>query len=318
MARIGFHASHELFSPSTLLRCAVRAEQAGFSGGSCSDHFHPWTERGGQSGFAWSWLGAAMAQTSLPWGTVCAPGQRYHPAIVAQAAATLAAMYPDRFWLALGTGEALNEHITGSDWPSPDVRKQRLRQSVDVIRALWRGELVTHHGLIHVHEARLFTLPPAPPPLLGAAISEESARWAGTWADGLLTVSKKPQELRQTIAAFRESAGTDKPVYIQTAISFANSDAEAVAAAHDRWRHATLTGEQLADLRSPGQFDRAAEQASPEEVAACVRASSDLQLHKSWLQEDLAGGADMIYLHPIGPNLEQCIDEFGERVIPEL
>jgi G6PDH family F420-dependent oxidoreductase len=135
MATIGFHASHELFPPGELLRLVQAAEQAGFGAAMCSDHFHPWTERQGQSGHAWAWLGAVLQATSLPFGVVCAPGQRYHPAIIAQAAATLASMYPGRFWVAFGTGQNLNEHITGSPWPSKPERQERLLESVGVVRA---------------------------------------------------------------------------------------------------------------------------------------------------------------------------------------
>jgi coenzyme F420-dependent glucose-6-phosphate dehydrogenase len=144
VTRIGYHASHEQFRPSTLLACVQQAEQAGFEAAMCSDHFHPWNEDQGQSGFAWSWLGSALQATTLTMGTVCAPGQRYHPAIIAQAAATLAEMHPDRFWVALGSGQSLNEHVTGGGWPTKAERNERLLECVEIMRALWRGETVIH------------------------------------------------------------------------------------------------------------------------------------------------------------------------------
>lgn len=144
MTVYGFHASHEQVHPTELLAAARRAEQAGFTAAMCSDHFSPWSARQGQSAFAWSWLGAALQATDLPFGVVTAPGQRYHPAVSAQAIATLAAMYPGRFWAALGTGEASNEHITGDRWPRKDMRAARLRECVEVIRALLAGEEVSH------------------------------------------------------------------------------------------------------------------------------------------------------------------------------
>src|SRR3712207_4419898 len=137
---IGFHCSHEQYPPSALLDLARRAERAGFEAAMCSDHFHPWSERQGHSGFTWSWLGSAFEATRMSFGTVCAPGQRYHPAIVAQAAGTLAEMYGDRFWLALGSGEALNEAITGASWPDKAQRHARLLECVEIMRALWAGE----------------------------------------------------------------------------------------------------------------------------------------------------------------------------------
>src|SRR3954471_20378122 len=149
MALIGYHCSHEQFPPSELLSLASLAHRVGFRAAMSSDHFNPWSERQGQSGFAWSWLGAAMQATRLPFGVVNAPGQRYHPAIIAQAAATLAEMFPGRFWMALGTGQALNEHITGDRWIPKPERRARLKESVDVIRALFAGEEVEHNPQGH-------------------------------------------------------------------------------------------------------------------------------------------------------------------------
>jgi G6PDH family F420-dependent oxidoreductase len=179
MTTIGYHASHEQFAPSELRDCVIAAERAGFAAAMCSDHFAPWSRRQGHSGFAWAWLGAALQATTLSLGVVNAPGDRYHPAIIAQAAATLAEMFPGRFWLALGSGQALNEHITGARWPPKPERNARLLECVAVMRALWRGETVTHHGLIEVEEARLWSLPQSPPQVVGAALSEETAELAG-------------------------------------------------------------------------------------------------------------------------------------------
>jgi G6PDH family F420-dependent oxidoreductase len=184
MATIGFHAPHEQFSPSHLLQFVQRAEQAGFGAAMCSDHFHPWSERQGHSGFAWSWLGAAMQSTRFTHGVVCAPGQRYHPAIIAQAAATLAEMYPQRFWIAVGSGEALNEHITGDVWPPKWVRNARLKECIDVMRALWAGETVEHDGLVRVRDAKLYSRPAQPPAIIGAALTPETAERMGAWPTG--------------------------------------------------------------------------------------------------------------------------------------
>src|ERR1041384_850593 len=144
MTEYGIHASHEQIPPADLLTAVIAAERAGFDAAMSSDHFSPWSARQGQSGFAWAWLGAALQATNLPFGVVNAPGQRDHPAIIAQAIGTLGAMYPGRFWAALGTGEASNEHITGAAWPRKDIRTARLRECVDVIRALLDGEEVSH------------------------------------------------------------------------------------------------------------------------------------------------------------------------------
>src|SRR3990170_4026998 len=138
-AVIGFHASHEQIGPDRLLRLVQAAEAAGFDAGMCSDHWAPWSEEQGESGFAWSWLGAALQATSLSFGVVNAPGQRYHPAIIAQAAATLSVMFPGRFWVALGSGQLLNEHITGAGWPAKPARNDRLRECAEIMRLLWAG-----------------------------------------------------------------------------------------------------------------------------------------------------------------------------------
>ena len=226
---------HEQIPPSELLRTVQLAEQAGFDAAMSSDHFSPWSERQGESGFAWSWLGATMATTNLPFGVVTAPGQRYHPAIIAQAAATLSEMFPGRFWMALGSGEASNEHITGDRWPAKDVRTRRLAECVAVIRALL-GEEVSHDGLVRVDRARLYTLPTQAPPLIGAAVSSATAEFAGSWADGLITVNQSSDLLREVLAAFDAGGGRDKPRYLQVHVSWADSDDEALTIAHDQWR----------------------------------------------------------------------------------
>src|SRR3954451_13315798 len=170
MPVIGFHNSHEQVHPTQLLAATQHAEAVGFTAAMSSDHFSPWSARQGQSAFGWTWLGAAMATTGLPFGAVNAPGQRYHPAIVAQAIGTLGAMFPGRFWVALGSGEASNEHITGQGWPRKAVRDARLRECVDVIRALLAGEEVSHDGLVSVDRAKLWTLPDVQPALIAPAV----------------------------------------------------------------------------------------------------------------------------------------------------
>jgi len=178
MATIGFHASHEQISPRRLLQDVQLAEQAGFDAAMCSDHIEPWSARQGHAGFAWSWLGAALATTGLRFGVVTAPGQRYHPAIIAHASATLADMFPGRFWMAPGSGEYMNEHITGQAWPPKETRQRRLEECVDIIRRLHAGDVVTHHGLVTVEQTRIWDVPETKPPLIAPAVSVETARRA--------------------------------------------------------------------------------------------------------------------------------------------
>jgi probable non-F420 flavinoid oxidoreductase len=283
-----------------------------------SDHFSPWSERQGESGFAWSFLGAALQATSLPFGIVNAPGQRYHPAIVAQAAATLCELFPGRLWVALGTGEASNEHITGEPWPSKATRNARLRECVEVMRALFAGEVVDHDGLVRVDRARLWTLPDEPPRLLGAAVSEETARWCGSWADGLVTINQPRERLERIVAAYREGGGGDRPVHLQVHLSWAPSDEEALRIAHDQWRTNVFSPPLCWDLATVEQFDLAATHVRPEDVRASVLVSADLARHASWLRELTELGFEQIHLHHVGQDLRPFIDAFGERVLPEL
>ncbi|MGD9714082.1 MAG: TIGR03885 family FMN-dependent LLM class oxidoreductase, partial [Thermomicrobiales bacterium] len=258
MAIIGYHASHEQFPPAELLRCVQAAEHAGFAAAMCSDHLAPWSEQQGESGFAWSWLGAAMQATALSFGVVNAPGVRYHPAIIAQAAATLAEMFPGRFWVALGSGQLINEQVTGEQWPAKPERNERLRECVDIIRALWDGETVTHHGLVHVTEGRVWSLPEQPPMIVGPALSVETAEFAGGWADALITVNAPREHLQRMIDAFRRGGGEGKQLFLQCHLSFAPTEDEASANAFDQWRTTILPPITAESIRTPGQLEAAA------------------------------------------------------------
>jgi coenzyme F420-dependent glucose-6-phosphate dehydrogenase len=314
----GYHNSHEQFSPADLLRWTQSAEEAGFNAGFCSDHIAPWSETQGESGFAWSWLGAAMQATSLPFGAFTTPGYRYHPAIIAQAIATLNVMFPGRYFSALGAGEALNEHITGGRWPLKDERYERLSECVEIIRALLAGETVTHSGRVTVHEAKIWSIPEEMPTIIGGALSEESARRIGSWADGMITVNAAPEKLRALIAAFREVAGDQAPVYIQSHLSFADTEEQARANAYDQWRANVLAGDLGADVWSVRHFDAAAAYVRPEDMDASVRISSDLGRHREWIHEDLELGVQGIFLHNVGHNQDQFIEAFGKDVLPEF
>jgi probable non-F420 flavinoid oxidoreductase len=316
---ISFHCSHEQHSPSALLRHVRHAEDAGFGAAMCSDHFHPWSQRQGHSGFAWSWLGSALHATALTFGTVCAPGQRYHPAVIAQAAATLAEMYPDRFWLAVGSGERLNEGITGAGWPHKDDRNRRLEEAVRMMRSLWAGDAVSARGLVSSENARLYVRPGKPPLVFGAALSPETARWVGAWADGLITVAGPTENMRAVVDAFREGGGASKPMFLQVALSFAPTDEQAMAAAMDQWRHAALPRESLADLATPDAFDAVAAGIRPEQLRTRVRVSSEVNCHVDWLRADRALGFERIYLHNVArDHQEWFIDVFGDEVLGEF
>jgi probable non-F420 flavinoid oxidoreductase len=316
MAIIGYHASHEQYAPGALLAHVRQAEAAGFGAAMCSDHFHPWAAEQGQSGFAWSWLGAALQATSLSFGTVNAPGYRYHPAIIAQAAATLAEMFPERFWIAVGSGEWLNEHITGERWPPKSERNERLRECVEVMRALWSGETVTHHGLVTVEDARLFSRPARPPLLVGAALTPETAEWLGGWADALVTTGQERATLERIVAAFRRGGGEGKPLFLQVQLSYAGTEEQAWREAHGQWRSLMAGSAVLANLRNPAEFQEVGRFVRREDLEGHVRVSTDLARHVAWLQADVALGFERIYLHNVSREQARFIDDFGSRVLP--
>jgi probable non-F420 flavinoid oxidoreductase len=318
MTQIGYHASHEQFAPSELVRLVQRAEAAGFSCAKSSDHFHPWSERQGQSGYTWSWLGAAMQATSFPFGCISAPGYRYHPAILAQAAATIGEMFPGRFWLAVGTGEALNEAITGEAWPDKPERNARLAECVQVMRALFAGETVTHRGRITVVEAKLYSRPADPVPLFGAAVTPATAAFCAQWADGLLTLGGDIDNVRKVVAAFRENGGAGKPVHIQHSVSWAPSEAAAVEHALDQWAPVAAGGDVNWELRLPRDFDTVGKLVDEEHIRQSVAVSADLGRHAQWISDLADIGAEAIHLHCVGRNQDEFVEAFGASVLPQL
>ncbi len=293
-----------------------RAEQAGFRQASCSDHFHPWSEDQGHSGFAWSWLGAALQATQMSWGVICAPGQRYHPAIIAQASATLDQMYPGRFWLAVGSGEALNEHITGEPWLPKPERNARLVESVDIIRRLWKGESVTRRGRVVISDAQLYTLPETSIPLLGAALTAETAEWLGEWADGMVTAGASEQGLRDVLTVYRQNGGGRKPIYSQSAIAFADSESAALAWAHRHWRVAGLTSQELSDVDTPAQFDAKTRNIAPEALRDKLRITSRPEQLLEWLAAD--AGVQRVYLNFLGKDWQHFLDCCQRVILPAV
>ena len=318
MTEIGYHASHEQFAPSALVSLVEAAEAAGFGCAKSSDHFHPWSERQAHSGFAWSWLGAAMQATRFSFGCISAPGYRYHPAILAQAAATIGEMFPGRFWLAVGSGEAINEAITGEAWPPKPERNARLQECVDIMRALFAGETVTHRGQVTVVEAKLYSRPAKPIPLFGAAVTPATAAFCGSWADGLLTLGGDVETVREVVAAFRDNGGAGKPVHIQHSLSWAPTEAEAVREALDQWAPLGAGGDVNWDLRRPQDFDLVAKLVTEEKIRQSVAVSADLGLHAKWISDLAALDADAVHLHCVGRNQEAFIEAFGRSVLPQL
>jgi G6PDH family F420-dependent oxidoreductase len=251
-------------------------------------------------------------------GSFHAPGQRYHPVISAQAIATVAAMFPDRFpWVALGSGEAINEHVTGDPWPAKPIRMERLRECVDIMRALWRGEEVSHQGHVVVDRARLWSLPEKPPQLVAGAMSPETAAWAAQWADGLITTNQPREKLQRIVDAYR-GAGGRGVLHLQVHLSYAATDDEALAIAVDQWRGNCVPTLLAWDLTTPEQFEAATRHVPPSEVAANVHVSADPARHVQWLQEYADLGFEELYLHHVGQDNKLFTDAFGESVLPTL
>ena len=317
MAFIGYHASHEQLPPSVLLDSVRRAEDAGFDGAMCSDHLAPWSPRQAESGFAWSWLGAALAATSFSLGVVNAPGQRYHPVIIAQAIATLEEMFPGRFWAALGSGEAMNEHVTGDPWPSKDDRDARLAESVDIIRRLLSGERVSRDGHVRVDDARVWSRPEVPPPLLAAAVSPETAGWVAGWADGLATVAQSPDALRRVLHEYRDHGGRG-PAVLQVHVSLAPTDAEALAIAKDQWRNGLVSPPECWDIEQPEAFDEAAGEPEDEEMREAVLISADAGELAQRIAALIRIGFDRVYIHHVGKDQERFLRRAQAELLPRL
>jgi len=314
----GLHASHEQFAPSRLLDVVELAEEAGFGAVLSSDHLAPFSEEQGESGFAWSWLGAAMARTQLPFGVVTAPGQRYHPVITAQAVATIAEMFPGRLLPALGSGQALNEHVTGDPWPDKPTRNARLREAHEVVSALLRGEVVTRAGLVRVDEARLHTLPDVVPPLLAAAVTPATAASVAPWSEGLITVGCTVDAVREVLDAYRDAGGAGKPVHLQVHLSWAEDEAAAGRVAEEHWRANALAPGLLEELRTPAEIDRATESVTAADLTRSVLMAGDAGRTADRLLELAELGVDRVLLHHVGPDQEDFVRDAGEHLLPRL
>jgi len=318
MTTIGYHASHEQFPPERLLAWSGDALRAGFGAVMCSDHFHPWSRAQGQSGHAWSWLGAMMASCTASCGVVTSPVGRYHPAVIAQAAATLARMFPGRFWLAVGSGEALNESITGQPWPDKSARNRRLGEAVQVMRALWAGQTVDHDGGFRLRHARLYTRPEHPPAVLLAALSADTARWGAAWADGLITVATPEAPVAAILRAFREGGGAGKPIHLQVKLSYAADEDAALRGAFEQWRSNAVSRRESETLDTPEAFERCAAKITPADVARVVHVSADPDRHRAWLETYLRCGADHLHLHNVNRDQDAFIRVFGRDVIRHI
>jgi G6PDH family F420-dependent oxidoreductase len=317
MANIGYAMSSEEHTPNDLVRHARRAEEVGFSFALISDHFHPWVDRQGHSPFVWSVLGGiAQATERLRVGTgVTCPTIRIHPAIIAQAAATVAAMMPGRFFLGVGTGENLNEHILGDRWPPHDARLAMLEEAVAVMRQLWQGGSQTHRGQYYtVENARLYTLPEEPPPIMVAAAGPKAAEAAGQMSEGLISTAPDAK----VVQAFEKAGGAGKPRYGQLTVCWAKDEAEARRTALEIWPNAGLSGELSQELPTPAHFEQAVKLVTEDTVAEQVVCGPDPQKHIAQIRKYLDAGFDHVYVHQVGPDQEGFFEFYARQVLPQL
>lgn len=325
MVCIGYAAMMEQFAPRELLDYCVLAEQAGFTTVMVSDHFQPWTPRQGQSGFSWAFMAALGERTRLRFGPgVVCPLFRYHPAIVAQAAATLEALYPGRTWLGLGSGEALNEHIVGAYWPEAPTRVRMLFEALEVIQALFTGKTVRHRGeFFTVETTRLYTLPDPPPPIYVATAGPVTAERTGKTCDGIITVGAPDERIHGLFERFARGAsarGKDPRRLrrlIRLHVSWAETPAAALEQALREWPVGAMRFSR-ADIRNPEDFEAMARLVRPEDFQNRVLISADIDEHRAYLQRYVDMGFDEIYLHNVGRNQEAFLRAYGEHVLPRL
>jgi G6PDH family F420-dependent oxidoreductase len=315
--QIGYKLSCEEHSPVDLVRFAQRAESIGMSFGMISDHFHPWTDQQGHSPFVWSVLGGIAATTNrfnAITGVTC-PTVRIHPAILAQASATTAAMMPGRFVFGVGTGENLNEHVLGDPWPNVDRRLEMLEEAVDVIRRLWGGKQVNYEGKHYrVENAKLYTRPPEPPPIMVAAGGKKAAAVAGRIGDGLVGVSPDPD----VVSTFEERGGGGKPKYCEVQACWAPSEEEAKKVAVQWWPNSALPGQLTQELAVPAHFEQAAQLVSADDVCSSMSCGPDPEVHAAGITKFAEAGYDHIAVHQVGPGQEGFFDFYEQAVLPRL
>ena len=311
---LGYSLSAEEHPPLALVEHARRAEQAGFTFALVSDHFHPWIDRQGHSAFVWNVVGGiAVATNELELGTgVTCPLIRMHPALVAQAAATAAAMMPGRFFLGVGTGENLNEHVLGDRWPPAAKRRSMLEEAVRLMHELWEGELTSFEGEHYrVENARIYTLPEEPINVLVAATGTKAAELAGRIGDGLISTAPKSE----LVEAF-EDAGGAGPKIGQLTVCWAETEEEARKTAHEIWPNAALTGPLGQELALPSHFEAAVEMVDEEEVAKSVVCGPDESRHLEAIEAFATAGFDRVYVHQVGPDQLGFMDFYEQEIMP--
>ena len=313
----GYALSSEEHSPADLVRNAHAAEQAGFRFGLISDHIHPWVDAQGHSGFVWSVLGSIAQATSefrIGTGVTC-PMIRIHPAIIAHAAATVACLMPGRFFLGVGTGENLNEHVLGAKWPAPDERLELLEEAVEVMRLLWQGDYQTHRGKHYtVENLRIFDLPDEPIEVAVAAMQPKAAELAGRIGDSLVNVAPK----EKIIEKFEESGGKGKPKYGQITVCYAKSKDAAKKTAFEVWPNALVEGSASQELPLPSDFEQLVEGREPDELEDALTLGPDTDQYLEQIKEYDKAGYTHVYFHQIGPDQGAFLEFAQKELLPRV
>ena len=314
---IGYALSSEETPPKDLIRLAAEAESAGFSFALISDHFHPWADVQGSSPFVWSVLGGIAMQTKdLRIGTgVTCPIKRMHPAIVAQAAATMGCLMPGRFFLGLGSGENLNEHVLGGEWPPPEVRLSMLEEAVQVLRLLHQGGEQSHHGkFFQVQDARIYNLPDQPVPIYLAASGSRAAKLAAGVGDGLICTSAS----QETISDFNAAGGKGKPRIGQLTVCWAKNYVEGLNTAYKYWAVSGLKGQFKNELPRTAYLEQATSSVTVEDVAMDIVCGPDPARHVEAIQKFVSAGFNQVYVHQVGPDQAGFMRFYEREIMPNL
>ncbi|MCU4925218.1 TIGR03557 family F420-dependent LLM class oxidoreductase [Halobacteria archaeon AArc-dxtr1] len=315
MVELGYTLSSEEHGPNELVDIAARAEAAGFDFVSVSDHFHPWISAQGESPFVWSVLaGIARATDEIEIGVgVTCPTIRIHPVNVAQAVATTQVMADGRFTFGVGTGENLNEHVTGARWPPHNVRMEMLEEAMAAMRKLWTGETVTHRGEHYtIENARLYTVPEEIPDVVVSAFGPQAARLAAEEGDGLWTVG-----IKETVRERYVDAGGEGPRYTQIDVCYADSEDEAIDTVYEQWPNTALPGELSQVLPTPAHFEQATQMIEREDIAeGSTVTSQEPEAHIASIEEAIDAGFDHVYVHQVGDRQAEAIEFYENEVLP--
>ncbi|MBW3574564.1 MAG: TIGR03557 family F420-dependent LLM class oxidoreductase [Actinobacteria bacterium] len=315
MSEIGYFLSSEEHGPSELVDFARQAEEAGFTSAWISDHFHPWNDQQGQSPFVWSVIGGIGATTRLRLTTaVTCPTMRIHPAVIAQAAATSAVMMPGRFLLGVGTGENLNEHILGQHWPPTAIRLEMLEEAVEVMRRLWTGEITTHEGKHYrVENARIYSVPDQPPPVLVSAFGPKAADVAARIADGLVSTSPDAE----TVDRYRSQGGSG-PAQAGIKVCWAADEAAARRTAYQLWANSGLPGQLAQELPMPAHFEQASQLVTEDQIAEMIVGGPDPEPYVEMVRTYLDAGFDEVYISQVGKDQAGFFDFYRKELAPRL